>query len=120
MQQKMMKDRKGEMRWHWTDTGKNRWYPSPLDKNGLPPVAWLRRRGAPLLRSELKVERHVSLCGKFAYNQGYRFDYYARDVMYKIPFFARSNEMRGEGSYAVVCWPIREELVLNKQSEQLL
>ena len=109
MTQMHRRDTKGEWRWHWWSAKARRWYPSPLDKNELPPVAWLRRRGAPLLRSELKVERTRSLCGKFVYDQGYRFDYYERDLMYKLPSFARSNEMRGVGEHAIVCWPINSK-----------
>ncbi len=104
MTQTYRKDHKGEWRWHYLLRG--RWYPTPLDRYGFPTVRWLKKHGAPILRSEIKVERHRSLCGKFTYNQGYRFDYYPRSLMYKLPCFATSNEMRGAGDFAIVCWPI--------------
>jgi hypothetical protein len=104
----MRDDKKGEWRWHYLSHG--RWRPTPRDRYGFPPVAWLRKHGAPLLRSEIKVERHRSLCGKFTYDQGYRFDYYTRDMMYKLPYFAQSNETRGTTDHTIVCWPINERL----------
>jgi hypothetical protein len=101
-------DSKGRWRWHWFEEKKRRWYPVPADRHDLPPTSWLRRRGAAIIRSEIKNERTLSLCGKFSYVQGYRFDYYPRSMMYDIPNFATSNEMRGQGEHAIVCWPINQ------------
>lgn len=105
MTQQYLKDKKGRRRWHYYSRG--RWIPTPLDRYGFPKVAWLRKHGAPLLRSEIKVERHRSLCGKFVYDQGYRFDHYGPDV--RPPCFACSNEFRGSDAGSIVCWPINTE-----------
>ena len=108
MTQMYRKGSKGEARWHYWSRG--RWYPTPRDRFGFPPVRWLRKHGVPLLRSEIKTERHRSLCGKYVYEQGYRFDYYPRDMMYKLPYFAQSNETRGTTDHTIVCWPISEHI----------
>lgn len=85
-----------------------RWRPIPRDSRGIPQVRWLRKKGAKIIKSEVKSERHISLCGKYAYTQGYRFDYYAAGD--SPPFFAKSNETRGaEGGGQIVCWPFHIE-----------
>ena len=107
MTRQYLKDKKGVGRWHYWSHG--RWRPTPLDRYGFPTVAWIKKNGAPMIRSEIRAERHRSLCGKFSYDQGYRFDYYPRDLMYKLPCFATSNETRGNKEFTIVCWPISGE-----------
>jgi hypothetical protein len=76
----------------WEYLNKGKWVPVPKDEHGLPPVEWLRSLGHPLIRSEIKTERHTSLCGKYRYTAGYRVDTYAKG--YRIPIEGSGSESR--------------------------
>lgn len=83
------------------------WAPVPVDEFNFPTVEWLRETGAEIERSEVKVERHRSVCGKVTYRQGYRMDYYREGA--RIPIQGQTNETRDPYGAPVACWPISNQ-----------